>query len=474
MKISLSKKILWVLIVAATPFISKAQEATQTPLQLTLDKAIEIALSDNPIIKVAEQEIKRVDYSKKSAWYNVLPALNASGQYAKYLAPATMSLAGMIVPLPTDFSANVGLQLSLPLFVPALWQSIQMTTLDMQLAVEKAHASKITLRNDVTKAYYGILLAQDSHKTLQSGLALAEEVYQQAKKRFEVGLGSEFDAISSEVQMKNLQPSLMEVENGIEQVKMLLRMLMGLEVTQPIEVTGNLIDYEIGVEKTDAFSNLSLDANTDLRQLNIQQKQLQKALSMQRTQRMPTLVGFGSYTYAGTGTKESYPIFSMDISGMLNDAFSNVPGFTPIPPTPPQLQPARTDWFSQGLLVGVQLNIPLTGIFTNTAKEKQTKIQINQLAISRDYLEESLNLQLRTAINNMDKAVKQAESAKGNEAMAQKGYDISMKRYETGMGTILELQNASLSLTQAQLARRQAIASYLNSKADLDKILGTE
>ncbi|MDR0231533.1 MAG: TolC family protein [Dysgonamonadaceae bacterium] len=450
MKVSLGKKILWVLIVAATPFISKAQEATQTPLQLTLDKAIEIALSDNPIIKVAEKEIQRVDYSKKSAWYNVLPSLNASGQYAKFLTPMSTSFAGMVIPLPTDFNASASLSLGLPLFAPALWRTIQMTTLDMQLAVEKAHASKITLRNDVSKAYYGVLLAQDSYKTLQGGYALAEDVYQQAKKRFEVGLSSEFDVISAEVQMKNLQPSLMEVENGIEQAKMYLKILMGLEITQPIEISGNLINYESSIENSNAFSNFSLDANTDLKQLEIQQRQLQKALSLQRTQRMPTLAAFGSYTYAGTGNKAGLNFITQ------------------------QPSPASQAWFSQGLLAGLQLSVPLTGIFTNIAKEKQTKVQITQLAIQRDYLEESLNLQVRTALNNMDKALKQAEAAKSNEDLAQKGYDISMKRYDTGMGTILELQSASLALTQAQLARRQAIATYLNSKADLVKTLGTE
>jgi len=481
MRISSAPKIIALASLIISPWIIKAQNTIeQPPLQLTLDKAIEIALSDNPVIKVAEQEIKKVDYSKKSAWYNVLPSLNASGQYAKYLAPATMSLAGMIVPLPTDFNASASLSLSLPLFVPALWHSIQMTTLDMQLAVEKAHASKISLRTDVTKAYYGILLAQDSYKTLQGGLSLAEEVYQQAKKRFDVGLASEFDVVSAEVQMKNLQPSLLEVENGIEQAKMLLRMLMGLEVTQPIVVTGNLIDYETNIKKANALNVLSLDANTDLRQLDIQQQQLKKVLSIQRTQRMPSLVAFGSYTYAGTRTKESMPVFSFEIPGlaeMMNGVSQLLVlnGLDPLPPMPePQLRPARTDWFSQGLLAGLQLSIPLTGIFTNTAKEKQIKVQINQLAISRDYLKESLNLQVRTALNNMDKAVKQAEAAKGNEELAQKGYDISTKRYDNGMGTILELQSASLALTQAQLARRQAIASYLNSKADLDKVLGIE
>ena len=439
------KKMGLYVLLAFLPLIGKGQRIDT--LQINLETALQVALSDNPMIQIADQEIKRVDYSKKDAWYAILPSLEASGQYSKFLIPQTMSLAGMVIKLPTDFNVNTSLQLSLPLFVPALWHSIQMTTLDMQLAVEKAHASKITLRNDVTKAYYGVLLAQDSYETLQNGFALAEEVYQQAKQRFEIGLGSELDAVSAEVQMTNLLPSMMEVENGIEQVKMLLKMLMGLEITQPLEVTGNLIDHKIGIDNANTYA-LSLNENTDLRQLDIQGQQLQKALSIQRTQRMPTLVAFGSYGYGGTGNK----------------AGSN--------PLTQQFSPATTSWFSQGMLAGLQLSIPLTGIFKNAAKENQTKIQIKQLSTQRDYLEESLKLQVRTALSNMDNAAKQAESAKNNEDLAQKGYDISMKRYETGMGIIIEVQNASLALTQAQLSRRQAIASYLNAKADYEKVIG--
>jgi len=445
------KKLSIVIVAILISFLAKAQDKP-APLELTLDKAIQIALSENPTVKVADMEIQKVDYSKKNAWYAILPKVDASAQYAKYLAPATMSLAGMVIKLPTDYNANANLQLSLPLFVPALWNSIKMTTLDMQLAVEKAHASKITLRNDVTKAYYGVLLAQDSYKTLQSGYALAKEVYQQAKSRFENGISPEFDVISAEVQMKNLQPSIMEVENGIEQAKMFLKILMGLQISQPITVSGNLIDYENTIDDTNSLTDFSVNNNTDLRQIDIQQQQLERALALQRTQRMPTLAAFGSYTYAGTGNKGAYSLFS---------------------PTH-EYVPANSAWFSQGLLVGLQLNIPLTGIYTNIAKEKQTKIQITQLAMQRDYLKESINLQTHTDLNNMDKAAKQAEVAKSNEELAQKGYDIALKRYETGMGTILELQNASLSLTQAQLSRRQAVASYLNTKADLDKTLGLE
>ncbi|MDR1610107.1 MAG: TolC family protein [Candidatus Symbiothrix sp.] len=446
MNVVLGKKMSIVCMTILLVFAAKAQ-GTQPPIELTLEKAIEIALSENPSVKVADKEIQKVDYAKKSAWYGLIPSLEVTGQYSKYLAPSTMSLAGMVVELPTDFNATAGLQLSLPLFAPALWKSIQMTGIDMQLAVEKAHASRITLRNDVSKAYYSVLLAQDSYKVLQDGYSLAEEVYSQAKKRFELGLSAEYDAISAEVQMKNLQPNLLEVENGIERAKLYLKVLMGIDASAPIIVQGSLRDAAPslvgGREEVTGKAT-----NTDLKQLDLQKKLLQKSLQLQQTQRMPTLGAFGQYGYAGTGNKAA------------NNPFTGIPS------------PASESWFSQGLLVGMQLSIPLTGIFTNTAKEKQTAVQIRQLSIQRDYLEKNIDLQIRTAIDNMNKAVKQAEAAKKNEQLAQKGYEIASKRYENGAGTVIELQNASLALTQSQLTYNQSIESYLSSKADLDKLLG--
>ncbi|MCL2681910.1 MAG: TolC family protein [Bacteroidales bacterium] len=421
-------------------------------LRLNLNQAIELALNENRIVKIADMEIQRVDYSQKSAWHNILPSLDASGNAIKYLVPGEMAMMGMVMKSPVDFNVQAGLNLSLPLFVPALWHTIKMTTLDMQLAVEKANASKITLRNDVTKAFYGVLLAKDSYKILQDGLALVEEVHQQAKRLFEVGLATELDVISAEVQVKNLQPTIMEVENGIEQAKMFLKVLMGVDIKQAIEIEGSLIDYGATISHSNAGRNLSIDENTDLRQLDIAQQQLQRALSMQRTQRMPTLVAFGSYGYTGMGNRATN---------------------TSLGPIPVEIEKS-TDWFSQGLMAGVQLNIPLSGIFTNATKEKQTKVQINQLAEQRNYMEDMLNMQVRTALNNMDRAAKQAEVAKKNEDLAQRGYDIALKRYETGMGIMLEVQNASNQLMQAQLLYNQAIASYLNTKSDLEKLLGHE
>lgn len=363
-----------------------------------------------------------------------------------------MSMMGQIMDSPTDFNTTLGLNLSLPLFAPALWHSIQMTTLEMQAAAEKANASKVNLRNDVTKAYYNILVVQDSYKVLQDGYELAKKNVDIAKKGHEMGTLAAYDYISAEVQLNNLLPNIIQAQSGINQAKTYLKILMGLDVNVPIGVTNNLADFERNIVEAATLNDLSFESNPDLRQLEIGQMQLQRSLKLQRTQRMPTLAAFGQYGYAGMGNKET----SMNLGGM-----------------PIQVKPSQ-NWYTQGLIVGLQLNIPITGIFTQSVKEKQLKIQEDQLSLQKDQAEDGIRMQALTALDKMNTAVKQVDASRKSIELSGKAYEISSKRYENGAGSMIELQNASLAVTQSRLSYHQAISEYLNAKADLEKLLGKE
>jgi outer membrane protein TolC len=231
---------------------------------------------------------------------------------------------------------------------------------------------------------------------------------------------------------------------------MYLKVLMSVDVSVPLAVTGNLSDFENDVIGLNGKRDVELANNTDLQQLDIQQLQLEKSLQLQRTLRMPTLAAFGQYGYAGMGNKATSINF----------------GELPI-----QIEKS-SEWYGQGVLVGLQLNIPIFHGGTRIMKERQLKIQANQLKIQRDYAEHQLNVQARTSLDNMDKAVKQVDAAKKAVALAQKSYEISAKRYETGMGIMIELQNAALAVTQSRLSYQQAISDYLTAKADYEKITG--
>lgn len=431
--------------------VANAQKPQDT-IQITLPQAIEIAMSENLTVKIADKEIKRVDYSKKSAWYALIPNVEGSAQYSKFLVPAKMSMMGQIMDSPTDFNTSMGISASIPLFAPALWQNIKMTTIEMQAAVEKANASKINLRNEVTKAYYNVLVLQDSYNVLQNGYNLTKKNYDIAKKRYETGALAAYDYISAEVRLNNLIPGILQAENGIEQSKTYLKILLGMNVATPIKVMNKLSDFENNIVEVKKLEDLSLEKNPDLKQMDIGRLQLQKSLKLQQSQRMPTLAAFGQYGYTGMGNRETTLNF----------------GQMPIKVN------ASNQWYSQGLLVGLQLKVPITSIFTVTAKEKQLKIQDEEMALQREQAKNALQLQAITALDRMNKAVKQVDAARKSIILAEKAYTISSKRYENGAGMMIELDNASLSITQSHLSYHQAISDYLSAKADLEKILGEE
>lgn len=227
---------------------------------------------------------------------------------------------------------------------------------------------------------------------------------------------------------------------------------MGLDVDVPIAASNKLSDFELMVKKQNQLNEYNFNENSDLKQLDIARKQLQRGLKLQTSQRMPTLAAFSQLGYSGMGNKET----------LLNF------GAMPIPVE------ASKDWYSQGAIVGLQLSVPITSIFTNTTKERQIKIQDKELELQREQLQNSIHLQTATSIDKMNNAVKQMESAKESVELSKKAYEISSKRYENGAGTMIELQNASLAVTQAQLSYHQSLFDYLNAAADVDKFTGKD
>ena len=99
---------------------------------------------------------------------------------------------------------------------------------------------------------------------------------------------------------------------------------------------------------------------------------------------------------------------------------------------------------------------------------------MSQLDIQRDYAQQGVDVQVRSAINNLMTAREMMFSQELTVEQAAKAYSISDTRYRAGAGTILELNTAQLSQTQAQLNFSQAIFDFLTAKAEYDKIVGKE
>ena len=211
-----SKKIMLTVVLLLAISYVQAQE-TKEPLTLTLDKALEIALSDNPTIKVAEEEIALKKVANKETWQSLLPEASIGGTWNHTITAAQMNLGGQSFKMGQDDSNTVSgtLNISLPLFAPSVYKAMSMTKTDIELAVEKSRASKQDLVNQVTKAYYQLMLAQDSYEVLQKSYKLAEDNYNVVNAKYQQGAVSEFDKISAEVQMRSVN-ELAAIGKGVD------------------------------------------------------------------------------------------------------------------------------------------------------------------------------------------------------------------------------------------------------------------
>ncbi len=420
---------------------AQAQETAPT-MHLTLDKAIELALSENPTIKVADQEIELKKVAQNEAWMSLLPTASLTGNMNYTIKAAEMNFNGQTFKMGKDDTStwNGTLQVSIPVFAPAIYKTMSLTKADVELAAEKSRGSKIDMVNQVTKAFYQLLLAQDSYEVLLQNYKLAEENFNIVNAKFQQGSVSEYDKISAEVQKSNAWPSVISGQNAVEIAKLQLKVLMGITADVDIVIDDNLKNYETAMNEDAATQSITLEGNSTLKAIDLQATLLKKQRNLLKTNFMPTLALSGNLQYQSQ-YNEDWKVLDYKWANSSSIALS--------------------------------LTIPLFQA-SNFTKMKSNKILQWQLAETRANTERMLGMQAQSYLNNMTKSAEQLKSNKTAVELAKKGLDISQKRYDVGRGTILELTNSQVSLTNVQLTYNNTIYDYLIAKSELNTILGKE
>ena len=427
-----------------------AQQEKDSVLNLDLATALKIAHDNNPTIKIAELEIQRVDYSKKEALGNLLPSLSASGQYTNNIMKSVMFM-------PESFSQMMGgqkymeigyknsytgsISAGLPLVNFSLWEQIKSKQCEIDLILEQARASKIDMTKQVKDAYFAVLLAKNSLKVLERSINNAKETLKSTEAGFEQGVVSEYDLIRAKVQVNNLNPSHIAAKNGLELAVLQLKMILSLPQEQEIVFLENLEDFSDRiVSVTDAESERAANNNSELRQLDLNIMSLQHNLKMVNSQHLPSLSAFGQYAYQTQAEDFRF---------------------------------SEYNWVGSAA-VGLQLSIPIFNGRTVVNKAKQLKISLQELQLQKQYASDGIDLQIQSAINNMKAAQEQLSVNKDAISQAERGYEIAKVRYQTGSGTILELNDSELSMTQANLNYQQSLYDFLTAQTNLEKVLGRE
>ena len=452
----------------------------QNPIVITLEQALEIALSENISVKVADMEIERTGYAKKGAYAALFPQIDLSGAYQRTIKKQVMymdidmsSIMGGAMggetggsgaeQLPEDTESSsssssssssgggmevgrwntwsAGLSAAMPLINAQVWQSIKISGLDVDLAVEKARSSRLDMVSQVKNAYYSTLLAKEAFEVYKQVYENAFQNLEETQKKYDAQKASEMELVRAKTTVASAVPNVYNAESSVILALWQLKAVLGVDLDLNIDIAGKLGDYAqhmfYDIHQHDAAT---LDHNTTMKQLAIQAEMLAETIKLQKYASLPSLA------FA----------FNFSMNAMTNDFKFSEYRWTPYS------------------TVGLSLNIPIFAGGKRYQQIRQAKNQYNQVQLQTTNTERQLKIAIRQSLNTMETNMKSYYAAQEAVASAQKGYDITEASYRVGKSTLIELNDAQLALTQSRLAESQAIYNFLAAKTQLEQTLGQD
>lgn len=442
----MKKTILLILCAGGTIAATSAQtpDSAARIMRLPLEQCVEIALCDNPSIKVNDMEITRSDYSKKENLAQLFPQISFGGNYQRTIELQTinMNMGGetQSFKMGSDNQWNFGFSASMPIIAPTLWKSISISDTQILQSMETARASRLDMVNQVNCAYYALMLAEASYSVIHDNYDVAKLNADTYKKRFEQGTATEYDVLRSSVQVKNIEPELLQADISIKQCALQLKVLMGISDNVEIRPTQTIEEFRSRMSSYTSTLDPSLSGNTSLRSLDLQAKMLRQNVALKKLQFLPTLSAS----------------FNINWNALSNG------------------NALKNQQFNPYSNVGLTLSLPL---FTGGSRFyglKSAKVQLAEIGLQREDLLNSLRMQVDLAVDNINKQARQIDTSEEGVREAEKAHEIMQKSFDIGAATYLDLRDSELANTTARLAFYQAIYNYLVSTSQLDMLLGKE
>ncbi len=476
-----------------TQLILEQADSSETPVIITLEQALKIALSENVSVKVADMEIKRRDYAKKGTYAALYPKIDLSGAYQRTIKKQVMYMGGddegsgggmssmfegVMTPIynaigilgqkegltpdqlfpptqeqPETSSSddgiavgrwntwNGGVTAAMPIVNAQLWKSLKIAAVDVELAVEQARSSRLETVTQVKNAYYATLLAKEAFAVYKDVYENAVSNYEETKKKADAEKASEMELLRAKTTVANAIPNVYNAESSVILALWQLKAVLGVDLDMNLDIDGKLDDYAQQMfHDIHQHDSVNLDSNTTMKQLALQSEMLAQTVRMQTYSVLPTLS----------------LAFNFSMNAMTNDFKFSEYQWTPYS------------------YVGLSINIPIFAGGKYYHQIRQSKNQHQQLQLQMENTERQLKIAIRQSLTSMETNMKSYYAAQDAVAAASKGYAIAEKSYQVGYSTLIELNDAQLALTQSRLAQSQAVYNFLTAKAQLEQTLGQD
>lgn len=431
--------------------------SAQEPLRLTLDEALEKAWKEHPSVRVAVEGVRTAREQLRQARAGYLPTVNLTGAFTyNGKLPKTVldfggfnplgALAGELplVQEPAQRSKPVEIELGTKRdyrgIIQAQWPLFTWwkTTNSVRAAEEGVRAAESHLESirqevalSVREAFFGVLLTREVLAVTNQAKEQAERRLQTAQQRFEAGIATRLDVLQAEVALANAKTQVLRAENAVRVARQGFALAVGLDPSVSVEPQGEFTN-EPETFDLDVLLKKALQTRPDLHELHAREQAARYAVKIAKAANKPNVAATGTYS-----------------------RFDN------------EKQEGQTLWS-----VGVGVSVPIFSGLADLARVRQAESSVRQAEAGQEALRNAIGFQVRQSFQAYQEALAVLAAQEKTRAQADEALRIANLSFENGVITSVELADAELARTQAQLLYVQALHDALVAKARLEKAVG--
>ncbi len=425
MRVSTWKKSIAVMLACGT--FLWVVPAGATALELTLDDSIQMALRNNPTIKIADAEKKIAKSKINQAQSGNMPALTYAHTAARYKSNTLTT--GVLY----DNKYDNTVRLTFPLYTGGEVEGlIKQAELGYDAAILGIAKAKQQIKLDATTAYFNVLQARNMVDLNKESVERLQAHLKNVQAQYEVGTVAKVDVLRSEVELANAEQNLIKAQNSYDLALASLNNVLGIPLDTQVQVKDNL-KYQKYDKTIDDCIKYALQNRPEIGQMDASLKIAQKGISVARSGYLPTLA------LAGT-------------ANWNNDEF---PG------------DENSNW-----TVSLQAGFNVFDAGLTKAKVRQAKATHAKTTQEVKQTSDAVQLEVRQAYLSLREAEKRIATAKVAVEKAEEDYKIAQVRYSAGVGTNIDVMDAQVALTQAKTNYVQAMYDYNTNQAKLNKAMG--
>ena len=413
---------------------------------LTQDEAVGIALETQPSIQARLSDYLAAAYRVDQAFSPLLPQLTGSATLARTKSASssgasTFRVSGtsvIVTPGAAQTSSsirepseNTTMRVSLSQIIFDFGKTFASTDAARRLAdqaQEDVELQRQLVTQTVKESFTNINFAQRLIRVQEQAVERAQLNLRSAKGFFEVGTRPKSDVARAEVDVANARVDLIRARNAERLARVALNTAMGIPADTPTIVQDNLVYQPIVLDRTQ-LQTRALNQRPEYKQVKLRVSEAEARARRAFRDFFPDITGTGFYGATRFDMNEIWEV-AVSLSWTLYDGGNRIARFRES-----------------------KVNV----------EAAQARVRAAALDISREVEQAQIN------VTEADERIQAAQTA---VASAQENFRLAQGRFDAGVGTILELTDAQLALTQAQNTEAQALADYRIAVVRLERALG--